>query len=462
MKRKIILPVIFGIFTMFSLFAIQGAYAMDLTHSDIFFNPEPAQHQFFGTQVAVSGNNIVIANPTDDTGVTAPGTIYMYQASTGAMSNSISNPTFNLSFSNSIFLEDDRVLVGAPKAGIDVENGGVFLYNVDSTMGFSTGIDGQDADSTLQDDFGSSVGLSGNNIIIGDPNLNAYGIIEPAAYLYDATGNFQHSLSDPNSGSDDRFGSAVAIDGNVAIVGSPGVDEVHQYSVSSGNFVRTFSSPLGSNTDYGGDVDIDGNLIIIGDKDGAGTFKGIAFLYDATTGNLLHTLSDPEPSTGIDYGRFVAVSGNYAVVSDPLEGEFNAGKVHVFDTATGNHLAELLNPDIDSQDLFGFAVDIDGDLVVVGARGDDNSGFTSNGAAYLYDLSNLPEPVCTPPVSGDWIISSTCTMESSATVTGNVIIPDGVVLTILDNVTLDINFATQNLTVESGGGVLIKAGGAIT
>ncbi len=73
-----------------------------------------------------------------------------------------------------------------------------------------------------------------------------------------------------------------------------------------------------------------------------------------------------------------------------------------------------------------------------------------------------PPPPCSPPVSGDWTVSATCTMTGDATANGNVIVPNGVVLTIPNDVTLDINFATKNLTVQAGGGVLIQAGGKIT
>jgi hypothetical protein len=52
-------------------------------------------------------------------------------------------------------------------------------------------------------------------------------------------------------------------------------------------------------------------------------------------------------------------------------------------------------------------------------------------------------------------------LKSNATVNGNVIVPNGVVLTIPNGVTLDIDFATKNLTVQAGGGVLIKSGGTI-
>jgi len=99
----------------------------------------------------------------------------------------------------------------------------------------------------------------------------------------------------------------------------------------------------------------------------------------------------------------------------------------------------------------GLAFSSDGTkMFVLGADGD---------AVYEYIISI---ETCSPPPSGDWTVSSTCILKSNATVNGNVIVPSGVVLTISNGVTLDINFATKNLTVQAGGGVLIKAGGAIT
>jgi len=92
-------------------------------------------------------------------------------------------------------------------------------------------------------------------------------------------------------------------------------------------------------------------------------------------------------------------------------------------------------------------------MFVVGNFGD---------AVSEYNITSNGTPSCSPPASGDWTVSSTCTMTASATANGNVIVPNGVVLTIPNGVTLDINFATKNLTVRAGGGVLIQAGGKIT
>jgi len=69
---------------------------------------------------------------------------------------------------------------------------------------------------------------------------------------------------------------------------------------------------------------------------------------------------------------------------------------------------------------------------------------------------------CSPPVSGDWIITSSCTLSASSTAPANVIIQNNSVLTIPSGVTLNINFLNNFLKTEFGSGVLIKDGGVIT
>ena len=68
---------------------------------------------------------------------------------------------------------------------------------------------------------------------------------------------------------------------------------------------------------------------------------------------------------------------------------------------------------------------------------------------------------CSPLPSGNWVVDTSCTMTSGATINdGDLIIQNNSVLTV--PFTLDIDFSLHNITVESGSGVLIKAGGTIT
>jgi len=69
---------------------------------------------------------------------------------------------------------------------------------------------------------------------------------------------------------------------------------------------------------------------------------------------------------------------------------------------------------------------------------------------------------CLPPSSGNWVVDFDCTLVNSAVAPANVTIQGGSVLTIPSGLSLDIDFTQFNLTVQAGGGVLIKDGGAIT
>lgn len=82
-------------------------------------------------------------------------------------------------------------------------------------------------------------------------------------------------------------------------------------------------------------------------------------------------------------------------------------------------------------------------------------------SSYLNDLMLILDSCSDLPPVGDWIVSSSCTLTSSSTAHGNVIIQNGAVLTIPNGISLDIDFTSKHLLVKSGSGVLIKAGGKI-
>ncbi len=69
---------------------------------------------------------------------------------------------------------------------------------------------------------------------------------------------------------------------------------------------------------------------------------------------------------------------------------------------------------------------------------------------------------CHLPGSGDWVITTSCMLSTNYVTLENVIVRNNSVLVILDEITLDIDFLTNNLTIESGSGVLIESGGTIT
>jgi hypothetical protein len=82
----------------------------------------------------------------------------------------------------------------------------------------------------------------------------------------------------------------------------------------------------------------------------------------------------------------------------------------------------------------------------------------SDGAGDACDPT--PFPTCTTPQSGDWTVSSSCTLDSSFVSPASVIVQNNAVLHIPNMVTLTIP-SGENIIIKAGGGVLIKNGGTL-
>jgi outer membrane protein assembly factor BamB len=103
-------------------------------------------------------------------------------------------------------------------------------------------------------------------------------------------------------------------------------------------------------------VDVSGNLAIVGAPYYQG---GSAFIFDLTTGNLLHRLTASDPSPSALFGFSVAIDDGLAVVAS---GQKNAA--YVFDSTTGQQLHKLM-PTTGSSD-FVRSVDVSNGVAVLG------------------------------------------------------------------------------------------------
>ena len=92
-----------------------------------------------------------------------------------------------------------------------------------------------------------------------------------------------------------------------------------------------------------------------------------------------------DPVAGDNFGSVVAVDGNFAVVGaynfDIDGGKTNAGAAYVYQKNNGvwSQVAKLTASDGIANDNFGIDVDIDDDTIVIGARGGTNPG-----SAYVF------------------------------------------------------------------------------
>ena len=282
------------------------------------------------------------------------------------------------------------------------------IHTLDNPNAFNT---------SAGDFFGfSAVAISGNYAIVGAQREDDVGGTESGkVYIYNVTtGALVHTLNNPNAYSTsagDFFGSLVDISGNYAIVGAPYEDDsggsssgkAYIYNVTTGTLIRTLNNPNAFGTSdsdlFGISVAISGNYAVVGaynEDDAGGTDSGKVYVYNVTSGTLLHTLNNPNPvgtSSSDFFGYSVGISDRFVVVGAYGEDEASAtdsGKVYIFNLIFGNILGTLNNPnafDTPAFDFFGYSVAISGNYAIVGAYGEDETGVTNPGKAYIFNVA---------------------------------------------------------------------------
>lgn len=287
-------------------------------------------------------------------------------------------------------------------------------------------------DGHWRDTFGQSVGISGTTAVIGAPGHGFHTEEFPgAAYIFDTTTGEQRLKFYPGDGAvGDRFGGAVAIDGNIAIGGSTWHDNqrgaAYLFDATTGAQLAKLRATDGAWYDiFGGAVALSGSVAVVGAvRDGDnGPNSGSAYLFRVPTGGQLAKLLPNDGVEGDFFGWAVAVDGPLAVVGALLRDDngSSSGAAYLFDTASGQQLGKLLADDGAPGDKFGYSVSIDGNMVLVGASGAYYDNGTDGGAAYLFDVTDPASPVqtakllpdprirggqfgCSAAISGGWAV----------------------------------------------------------
>ena len=263
-------------------------------------------------------------------------------------------------------------------------------------------------DASAEDLFGWSVGLGGEVALVGAPYDDDSGSVSGSAYVFERRGDanwFQVAkLTAGDAESGDFFGRAVAVSADVAVVGSPQDNDLGTDSGSVYVFERgpgcTWSQTaklLPDDGDYGDQfgtsVAIDGDVIVIGtpDDEDQGNWSGSAYVFEAShdgTWSQAAKLLAADGGPFHSFGEAVAVSGSIALVGafDANGLDLDTGAAYVFQRdARGAwpEVAKLMADDGESGDRFGRAVAIDGTVAVVGAWADEDLGPRA-GSAYVF------------------------------------------------------------------------------
>lgn len=257
-------------------------------------------------------------------------------------------------------------------------------------------------------DFGKSVVVDGSTMVIGDPGDPTLGESAGRVHVYERTdGNWQHAAELVGAGTDkrDRFGWTVDLQGDRLVVGAPGwatgfgtpIGAVYVFERNNhGAWEQTarllaVTTSTSDRVELGTDVALDGDRILAGGPQASTTAQvrtGAAFVFELSDGKWTKTHELLGDRYYDAMGHQVALSGDTAVVGS-FHGHVNGvrtGKVHVWTLgAPGEATRQVVTaPDRAENDYFGYSLQLDGDLLVVGAPLDDDSGLAGSGSVYRY------------------------------------------------------------------------------
>jgi hypothetical protein len=267
------------------------------------------------------------------------------------------------------------------------------------------------SDIELGDEFGSSVSVNGDRLLIGAKGDQSH---VGAAYVFKRTESdwIEEAKLLPLNyvGDEPYFGQSVSLDGDKAIIGAP-LDDDHGLQTGSAfifhfdgsNWIqqqKIFSSDILPSDYFGTSVSISGEYIMVG---AIGNMTqpnshGAVYVYkwDGTQWSEQQKLYDNNVTNDIGYGLSISLEEDLAIIGAPEETEngVNAGAVYVYENggSSWNEIARLLASDGQESDKLGWSVDLDNGRATAGAVLQYAGGYHC-GAVYVFEgfLSALPE-----------------------------------------------------------------------
>ncbi|GIW44038.1 MAG: hypothetical protein KatS3mg077_1320 [Candidatus Binatia bacterium] len=314
----------------------------------------------------------------------------------------------------------DTVVVGAPFH--NMSTGAVYVFaepitGWTTTSSFSAKLTA--SDSTAGDNFGLSVAIGGETIVVGTPSqasgtrsfVGAVYVFTKPITGWTSTSSFNAKLIASDGAESDSLGTAVAISGDTVVAGAPLRNRAYVFQkplVGWGNGAVMFevaklqASDASGGDHFGSAVAVDGDTVVVGapQDDLVFTDVGSAYVFTKPLGGWSGSLTETakltpgaSPPPFITFGSAVAVSGDTVVVGAPLKKrgvDLNVGAAFLYVkptsgwTSTSTFDAELTAADGAASDVFGSSVAVEGNTVVVGAWGADLGSVQDAGAAYVF------------------------------------------------------------------------------
>lgn len=321
-------------------------------------------------------------------------------------------------FGSSVSISGDgsTILIGAPDDETTAPGAGsAYVFNRSTTTGaWNQTTQLLAADGVNGDQFGESVAISGDTALIGASSDDSAGVNQGSAYVFDfdsGTGSWSETvqLFGLNGAGGDLFGTAVALQGDTAVVGAPFATALTGNAGNAAIFTRDMAgtwtqtgflfSSIDTNDDmFGAAVALDTGVAVVGcpksDDAGDGSGSAYVFEFDAGSGIWVETaiLTASDAEADDEFGRSVAISGDRILVGAPgwdngtgSSDNTGAGYVFVRSGMTWVEDTMLTTMGGAADDAMGTSVAISGRLAALGAPGDDSAGVDA-GAVRFFEI----------------------------------------------------------------------------
>ncbi len=373
--------------------------------------------ELYGQSVALSGDTVVVGAPTDFQGAasvfTRSGTVWTFQEKLRPLS------TISLErFGQSVALSGDTLVVGAP--GRSNGKGAAFVFTRSGTV-WTEQAELTAADGASGEDFGESVALSGDTVVVGAYD-DAIGVQvgQGSAYVFVRSGTVwtqQQKLTANDASPNDFFGRSVALSGDTLVVGA-NADDIGVNEDQGSAYVFTRSGTVwiqqqrltaddgAANDLFGWAVALSGDTVAVGahrDDIGANQDQGSVYAF-TRVGTVLtqqQKLTANDGAAGDNFGFSVALSGDTVAVgafNDDIGGKVDQGAAYVFTRSgtTWMQQPKLTANDGAAGDKFGRSVALSGDTVAVGANFKTIGANINQGAAYVFVRPACPTITLNP------------------------------------------------------------------
>ena len=281
-----------------------AAYLFDASTGNQLFKltPNDAEpNDEFGNSIAIDNDIVAVGAWRADEYGDGSGAAYLFDATTGNQLDKLLPPTGNnyQTFGVSIAMDDGLVVIGA-RTFFDLNDGYTFakahLFDV------STGDQLNELQPDILDlngdqggHFADAIDIDNGLIAVGAPYRSVVWDFSGAAYVFNATTGEQLHFIFPDEVWDrDHFGISISINNGVVAIGSQEDDDngfdsgsAYLYDALTGNEISKLLASDGVEFDlFGTSVAIDGDVTVVGAKGYTESHTGSAYVYSGTTNGI--------------------------------------------------------------------------------------------------------------------------------------------------------------------------------